>query len=557
MILPWLIPPTLALNISEVDRSTVADGVEVVQLRTTDPDTDAWLAEIDLCAEGIRIDATRTPDSTQSTSSWGSDVGAILAVNGDFYQTSPVRVYGDAVGSGVAWPTDQTGTDSGYSWEWFYGDYGWLAFRPERVTFTHSGWTKDNAETLGVSGGWEPDTRIPSHPGDTLALVSGFPALVIEGAAMVCSDPEDSDCFPDRSDMRDRHPRTAMGITEDAQTLLLVVVDGRSSDSDGMYGSELADLMGQLSAWQAFNLDGGGSSTFWTAEGSVLNEPSDGSARSVANHLGVFSAPNTGDSTRAWHCSSAEPCDEIPVGGGVLDEAGDCFQAHGPAEWWREVAGDGDGGSLVWTNQFESDQPSNWAWWRLHFAESGTYEVSWHGSAEYSVAGEVRHRLVAGGVEHEIEVDQGAGDGWHSLGTFDFDSGGEQFLAIDDDLDGDVASDQHIVFDAIQLVRVGAWCGDGSCDSGEDYVSCPGDCAESGGTGGSGGSGGSGSSGTGGVDTADESTDEGPGGCGGSGRVIPGDEAGCGGCTSAALRVGIGGLLPGLAGLRRRRFALT
>ena len=63
--------------------------------------------------------------------------------------------------------------------------------------------------------------------------------------------------------MRDRHPRTAMGLSRDKQTFLLVVVDGRSGRSSGMYGTELAALMDKLGAWTALNLDGGGSSQMW------------------------------------------------------------------------------------------------------------------------------------------------------------------------------------------------------------------------------------------------------------------------------------------------------
>ena len=48
--------------------------------------------------------------------------------------------------------------------------------------------------------------------------------------------------------MRERHPRSAVGLTVDKQELIMVAVDGRSSSNSGMYGAELADLMGQLGA---------------------------------------------------------------------------------------------------------------------------------------------------------------------------------------------------------------------------------------------------------------------------------------------------------------------
>lgn len=477
MLLPILIgAPALAISLSEVDRETLAPGVELVQYRSSSPATDIRAAEVDLCADGVRIDATRASSSSRTVPSWAGTMEPVLAVNGDFYRTGPLRVYGDAVGGGVPWPLDQTARDPSVSSEWFYRDFGWFAFGADSVQFTHTGWTKDNAASLGVSGGWAPTTRNPDAPEHQHALVSGFPALVIEGMVKSCTDPTASSCFPDRSDMRARHPRTAMGLSSDLQTLYLVVADGRSSRASGLYGSELAEVMDHVGAWQAINLDGGGSATLWTAAHGTTNDPSDGSARSVANHLGVFSGPPTGSSTRPWHCSSRPPCQELGPGGGTLDEAGDCFQGFGPPVYLREVSSAGDGGSLVWTNQFTSAQPSNQARWLLHFAEAGTYELEWHGVDGYAVADSVVHRVVADGTTHVLTVDQAVGGGWHSLGRFDFAAGGDQHLTIEDDAAGSVPADHHIVFDALRLTRVGEWCGDGSCGTAEDCWSCPGDC---------------------------------------------------------------------------------
>ena len=468
--------PVQALTLSETDRSTLAPGVDLVTYRTESPTTDTHVLEVDLCEDGIRLDATRTPTSTRTVASWAGDYGPVAAINGDFYRTSPVRVYGDAVGGGVQWPSIQTGTDSAYAGEWYYGHFGWVAFLQDEVTFTHSGWAKDNASTLGLTAGHDLTVREPTAPDGTMALVSGFPAVVIEGTAMICSDPTSSNCFPDRTDMRTRNPRTAIGLSSDFQTLYLAVVDGRSSRSSGMYGSELADLMGQLGAWQAFNLDGGGSSTLWTSASGVVNTPSDGYARSTANHLGVFAAPPTGSSTRPWHCVSEPPCASISPEGATLDEAGDCFTPFGPPVYLREVATAGVGGSLVWTNQFSGAQPWNQAWWHFDFEDAGEYLLEWHGVADYAVADGIPHTVRAAGTEHTVLVDQSVGDGWHTLGTFTFAAGGDQGLRIEDQASGTVAANQHIVFDAVRLTRVGPYCGDAACDADESCTTCPDDC---------------------------------------------------------------------------------
>lgn len=90
-----------------------------------------------------------------------------------------------------------------------------------------------------------------------------------------------------------RHPRTAAGVSRDGRTLLLMVVDGRQPGwSIGATLPELARMMLDAGAWNAVNLDGGGSSALWYREpaavsGRILNRPSDGRVRPVANHLGV------------------------------------------------------------------------------------------------------------------------------------------------------------------------------------------------------------------------------------------------------------------------------
>jgi hypothetical protein len=83
-----------------------------------------------------------------------------------------------------------------------------------------------------------------------------------------------------------RHPRTALGWNKDS--FFLVVVDGRQEGlSAGMTLKELASLMKDLGCQEAMNLDGGGSSTLWLG-GKVMNSPSDGRERSVANGLVVL-----------------------------------------------------------------------------------------------------------------------------------------------------------------------------------------------------------------------------------------------------------------------------
>lgn len=76
-------------------------------------------------------------------------------------------------------------------------------------------------------------------------------------------------------------PRTALGYNN--ETLFLMVVDGRQRGySMGMSMYEVAEVMIELGAKQAINLDGGSSSTF-VVDGKVLNRPSGGGERAVLN----------------------------------------------------------------------------------------------------------------------------------------------------------------------------------------------------------------------------------------------------------------------------------
>jgi len=82
-----------------------------------------------------------------------------------------------------------------------------------------------------------------------------------------------------------RHPRTAIGWNEDS--LYLVLVDGRQPGlSVGMSFQELAAYLIKLGCTTALNLDGGGSASMW-AFGQVVNSPSEGQERPIANGLVV------------------------------------------------------------------------------------------------------------------------------------------------------------------------------------------------------------------------------------------------------------------------------
>ncbi len=470
-----------AVTLTLRSETTPWPGVTVRNYRTGSPSADAWVAIVDLCASNIHVDATRPiATSFKSTGSWARANGAAIATNGDFYASPPLRVRGNAVGEGIPWPIANTGLDPQYASEYSYRRYGWIAFTHDGVVFNHTKWAKQNSGGRSL-GGWSPTAYTDTLPPGILSLVSGFPEIVTEGAQVTCSSPTNSSCFPDRSDMRARHPRTAMGITQDLRKFILLVVDGRTSTSAGMYGAELAETMKKLGAWQAFNLDGGGSSQFWQKDVGYRNNI-DGNnlgngTRAVLNHWGVWAGRANGKPSRPGHCVSSAPCELIPAAGGTIDNTSACFRTFGPASYWHKET-TGSGGSLVWTYPSEKAVPTNWAWWRLELEQAGEYRVEYYANRTHGTFTKARYSVLADGTEHAVTVNQSRGSGWTTLGTWRFAAGGNQYVRVNDNAPPPVDTSKRIVADAIRLVPVTptTGCGNGTCEATEDCNGCPSDC---------------------------------------------------------------------------------
>ena len=68
-------------------------------------------------------------------------------------------------------------------------------------------------------------------------------------------------------------PRTCIAQKQDG-TVLFLVIDGRQTDSYGATLKQAQDILLNYGAYNAFNLDGGASSTM-VFDGNVVNKPSD------------------------------------------------------------------------------------------------------------------------------------------------------------------------------------------------------------------------------------------------------------------------------------------
>jgi phosphodiester glycosidase len=122
----------------------------------------------------------------------------------------------------------------------------------------------------------------PWWDGAVSDAIGGGPLLVRNGTPVFSAGEQFSP-----SQLRPRHPRTAVGQLADGR-ILLVAFDGRgAAGSAGLSTAQLAAEMARLGAQTAMALDAGGSTTIaW--EGKVLNTPSDGRERAVANSVMVF-----------------------------------------------------------------------------------------------------------------------------------------------------------------------------------------------------------------------------------------------------------------------------
>jgi hypothetical protein len=132
-----------------------------------------------------------------------------------------------------------------------------------------------------------------------LHVALGGGPLLMEGGRVV-TDPNP----PSPGERLHRYPVVALGVTQDRRALTLVEVDGRQPRlSIGLTQPQLAAYMRWLGAYEAMAFDSGGSATMVTrlpgqSHPTVVNSPSDGSERPVADALLFFSSAVPGPAVR-------------------------------------------------------------------------------------------------------------------------------------------------------------------------------------------------------------------------------------------------------------------
>ena len=176
---------------------------------------------------------------TAKTSETAKNNNAILAVNGDYYGANST---GYVIRNGVVY-RDTVREDSSNGDLAIYKDGSFKIIYEDQIS----------ADQLVKDG--------------VVNLLAFGPALVENGEIAVGTNEEVGQAMASNS-------RTAIGII-DANHYIIVVSDGRTSESKGLSLYQMAEVMKSYGVKTAYNLDGGGSSTLYF-NSQVINKPTTG-----------------------------------------------------------------------------------------------------------------------------------------------------------------------------------------------------------------------------------------------------------------------------------------
>jgi len=225
------------------DSSYKDDNITVNLSETTVNNTQVYVADITLSSSDYLKTAFAQnaygTNVTAKTSVTAADNNAILAVNGDYYGANST---GYVIRNGVVY-RDTVREDSSNGDLAIYKDGSFKIIYEDQIS----------AEQLVNDG--------------VVNLLAFGPALVENGEIAVDTNTEVGQAMAS-------NPRTAIGII-DENHYIIVVSDGRTSESEGLSLYQLAEVMKSYGAKAAYNLDGGGSSTLYF-NGQVINKPTTG-----------------------------------------------------------------------------------------------------------------------------------------------------------------------------------------------------------------------------------------------------------------------------------------
>lgn len=177
------------------------------------------------------------------------------------------------------------------------------------------------------------------HPGDTVTISEKISPdnnlqQAVSGGAVLVKDGQMAVPLQGGGENNQPNPVTGVGVTKDGKHLIVAAFDGHQPETsaEGLTRPQLAGWMMQHGAYNAILFDSGGSTEMvgrlpGQTQASVLNTPSDGQERSVANGLFIYSAAaQSGPATTAV-VNGGKPLtmlagSQVPVSAYATDAAG-------------------------------------------------------------------------------------------------------------------------------------------------------------------------------------------------------------------------------------------
>lgn len=235
-----------AKNAQVTDTSYSDGNISVNLTEKTVNDTQIYVADVTLSsADYLKTALAQNSygtNVTAKTSVTAAKNNAILAVNGDYYGANSS---GYVIRNGVVY-RDSVREDASNGDLAIYKDGSFKIIYENQIS----------ADQLVQDG--------------VVNLLAFGPSLVENGEISVGINTEVGQAMAS-------NPRTAIGII-DENHYIIVVSDGRTSESKGLSLYQMAEVMKSYGVKTAYNLDGGGSSTLYF-NGQVINKPTTGGSK--------------------------------------------------------------------------------------------------------------------------------------------------------------------------------------------------------------------------------------------------------------------------------------
>ena len=230
-----------AAETATVTDNSYSDGnISVTLTERTVSNTQVYIADVTVSSSEYLKTAfaqnTYGNNVTAKTSETAANNKAILAVNGDYYGANST---GYVIRNGVVY-RDTVREDSSNGDLAIYKDGSFKIIYEDQVS----------ADQLVKDG--------------VVNLLAFGPSLVENDEIVVDTNSEVGQSMSS-------NPRTAIGII-DENHYIIIVSDGRTSESEGLSLYQMAEIMKSYGVKTAYNLDGGGSSTLYF-NGQVINKP--------------------------------------------------------------------------------------------------------------------------------------------------------------------------------------------------------------------------------------------------------------------------------------------